>query len=314
MSTFFRDDRSISEEDLVRSLIRAGGNRFEESAREKATNAFQELSERADAIGTTKKTPVALYPFKLDGTVLKLGYDPFGKKRNGLLYSFLLTATRASMESTSRTLNKIDPTALFEEVCAESLCEFWGGRTTVSDVMITGTSQKNYPRNKKGRFPSMIDNIAKNIKEGVGWKESAKSPGAGDGGLDLVVWRRFKDERPSGLVGFAQCKTGEFWRDHLGKNNPKSICHEYFTVPLVLSPLPIYMVPCRVENDEWTNIMLKHKGILFDRCRISTFGTKLTNEIISRCESWLRAAIDREKKEIDRQEQVALEVASGEAK
>jgi hypothetical protein len=160
----------------------------------------------------------------------------------------------------------------------------------------------------------MINAIAKNIHEGVGWKKGARSPGAGDGGLDLAVWRRFHDKRAGGLVGFAQCKTGESWRQHLGNKNPHSISHKYFKVPFVVEPLAIYMVPCRVDHDEWDNLMREHRGLLFDRCRITTFGTRLTDEIIANCGTWLEAAIDREKQQLASQENVAVEVAAGAAK
>jgi hypothetical protein len=313
ISTFFRDDKSISEEDLARSLIREGGARFEKAAREKAEAAFDELSSRAEAVGTTDENPVALYPFKLEGTVLTLVQDPFRDDHAGLLYSFLLAITRASMESTSRQLNAIDPTGLFEEICAEALCQFWGGRTPISDVFVAGTSNKTLPKQKKGRYPTIINAIAKNLQEGVGWKKTARSPGAGDGGLDVVVWRRFNDKRPGGLVGFAQCKTGDSWRDHLGKNNPESIAHKFFTTPLVLAPMAIYMVPCRVDEEEWEHTMRSHKGLLLDRCRITTFGTKLSDEIITRCTSWLQAAIEREQQKLATQEEVAVKAVHDEA-
>jgi len=298
ISAFFRADKSISKEDLVRSLVREGGDRAEQTARDKATEAFDELAAREAAIGNPIATfPVAAYPYEIDGDLLKLIVDPLDANHTGLLYAFLLTITRASMDSESRQLNELDPTHLFENICAEALCQFWGGRTQHSGVFVTGTSNTTVPVGKK-RFPSLIDLLSEHLSEGGGWKNGAKSPGAGDGGLDLAVWRRFQDKRPGGLVGFAQCKTGDHWRDHLGRHNPMSICGAYFRAPLIQSPLPIYMVPCRVSLEEWVNVMRQHSGILFDRCRITTFGTQLSKGLIAQCESWFSAAIDRELKEL----------------
>jgi hypothetical protein len=299
ISTFFHDDKTVSQEDLVRALVRAGGTRAEEGARDKASEAFVELSNRADAIGTDATAfPATAYPFEVDGDLLKISVDPFGVQHAGLLYAFLLAVTRASMDSQSRTLSGVDPTVLFEEVCAESLCQFWGGRSPSSDVFVTGTSNRAIAAGAARRFPRLIDLLAGHLHEGGGWKKGARSPGAGDGGLDLVVWRRFHDRRPGGLVGFAQCKTGEHWRNHLGRHNPRSVCQRFFSTRLILPPLPIYMVPCRVSLDEWVDVMEQHSGILFDRCRIAHFGTHLPTGSIDNCSAWLKATIDRELNEL----------------
>lgn len=311
ISTFLRADKSVSKEDLVRSLVREGGNRFEQEARNKATEAFDELASRESAIGNTAASfPVGAYPYEIDGDVLKLVCDPFGSNHAGLAYAFLLAITRASMDSKDRRLNNVDPTHLFEDICAETLCQFWGGRSAVSDVFVTGTSNKAVTTGKK-RFPTLIDLLAKHLCEGGGWKKGAKSPGAGDGGLDLAVWRRFHDKRPGGLVGFAQCKTGDHWRDHLGRRNPTSICGAYLIKPLVLAPVPVYMVPCRVSLDEWENVMQQHSGLLFDRCRIASFGLQLPNQVITDCKSWLKATIDREMNSLVTKKIITAPAAAG---
>lgn len=314
-SAFFRADRTISKEDLVRALIREGSNRSEQRYRDKATEAFDELEARDRAIGNAvSNMPVASYPFEVDGDLLKLSQDPFDVNNAGLMYTFFLAITRASMDSTSRRLKKLDPTALFEEVCAESLCQFWGGRSAVADVFVTGTSNKSIVDQGQGHYPSMIDALAGHLEEGGGWKKGARSPGAGDGGLDVALWRRFRDKRPGGLVGFAQCKTGDAWRDHLGKNNPGSICFSYFSTPLIIAPTPIYMVPCRVSLDEWAIVMKKHGGILFDRCRLTTFCTNISAGLISNCATWTRAAIERESDELVKKKLVNVSGTTGSAK
>lgn len=315
MSAFFRADRTTSKEDLVRALIREGSNRSEQTYRDKATEAFNELDARDQAIGNSAAdVPVACYPFEVDGDVLKLTQDPFDAKRTGLMYTFFLAITRASMDSQSRQLKSLDPTTLFEEVCAESLCQFWGGRSPVADVFITGTSNQDTVDQGQGRYRAIIDALTGHLQEGGGWKKGAKSPGAGDGGLDVAVWRRFQDKRPGGLVGFAQCKTGDRWREHLGKNNPNSICHSYFTSPLVLAPTAIYMVPCRVSLDEWSNVMRKHIGILFDRCRITTFCTNVNAQLINDCSTWTQAAIESETAELLKKKLINTPSTTGTAK
>lgn len=299
ISAFFHDDRSVSEEDLVRALLRAGGGsrKAEEQAREKAAEAFRELSTRENAIGNALNVnPQSAYPYEIDGSLLTLHVDPFSRSNPGLLYAFLLAITRASMDSTERRFKGIDPTALFEELCADVLCRFWGGPSELSGVMVMGTSNRDFPPKTRRRFEKLIGKLTERLEEIGGWKNGVKGPGAGDGGLDLAVWRTFRDKRPGSLIGFAQCKTGEHWRQHLGKHNPRSICQKFFRNPFVLSPLPIYMVPCRVSLEEWEHVMEQHVGLLFDRCRIANFGTHLAAETIGRCATWLAAALKEQRR------------------
>jgi hypothetical protein len=314
ISAFFHDDRTVSQEDLVRALVREGGGRAEQSARDKASETFDELAGREAAIGNPIGAfPPAAYPYEINGDLLKLSVDPFDANHSGLLYVFLLAITRVSMESETRRLKEIDPTVLFEELCAEALCQFWGGRSALSDVFVTGTSNRVVAVGTRRRFPQLIDLLANHLHEGGGWKAGARSPGAGDGGLDLAVWRKFRDKRPGGLLGFAQCKTGDHWRNYLGRHNPRSICQRFFSSRLVLTPLPIYMVPCRVSLDEWEDVLEQHCGILFDRCRIANFGTHLPTPIIANCTSWLQAAIDRERSELIAKGLLPAPIAAGAA-
>ncbi len=298
ISAFLCDDKSVSKEDLARALVREGSNQGEQLYRDKATEAFDELAAREAAVGNSISVdPIAAYPFEIDGDLLRLRVDPFDEHGRGAVYAFLLAATRASMDSRTRKLANLDPTVLFEMICAEALCQFWGGRSAVSDVLVTGTSNQSLPAGN-ARFPSIIESLSGQIREGGGWKKGARSPGAGDGGLDIAVWRRFHDRRPGSLVGFAQCKTGDNWRDHLGKRNPSSISCKYFSSPLVIAPVPIYMVPCRVGLEEWADVMRQHSGLLFDRCRITTCCTHLPHQRIGECQRWAHAAIRRELDEL----------------
>ncbi len=246
------------------------------------------------------------YPFVIDRDLLRLVGDPVRCNGASLLYLFLLSVTRSSMDSRFRRLNGIDPTLVFEQTCADVLLRFWNGINdddVFSDVFVVGTSAESEEVRK---FPSMISELCTRLKEGGGWKDGAKSPGAGDGGLDLVVWRRFSDDRPGGLVAFAQCKTGEHWDKHLGRHNPESICHNYFRVPLLLNPLSIYMVPCRIDRDSWDDAVKQNCGILFDRCRLVQYGERLSEKSVQRCRTWFELAIERERGHFSRRLGVTL--------
>jgi len=307
--TLFRDDRSVSNEDLVRALVREdigdGDEEYEEdlpatkagdAARLTASRVFMELGDRQNAIGREQDSSlVPAYPFELDGDVLRLRADPGDCSQTELLYLFLLAVTRASMESISRSLAGINPTLLFERLCGDVLREFWKGGDAFSDSFIVGTS---HHASERRRFPQLIGDLCERLREGGGWKDGARSPRAGDGGLDLVVWRRFSDRRPGSLVGFAQCKTGDHWRDHLGRHNPRSVCGRFLRQSLAIDPIAIYMVPCRVDREDWENSLREHRGLLFDRVRIAQYGVSVSDESIRQCRRWFEAAVSRERTDL----------------
>lgn len=321
ISTLFRADGTVSCEDLARSLnqdqsvpldgskSQTPGGRLASAIEARVIDVFEELENRQAAIGTIASRKSSFgYPFRVVRDVLEMGEDLQDCSNTTLLYLFLLAITRWSMDARYRRLEEIDPTLVFERLCADVLLRFWGvsvieekgsvnanggsaEEREFTDVFVTGTSTDTGIRS----FPKMVDEVCKRMYEGGGWKAGAESPGAGDGGLDLIVWRRFSDERPGNLVGFAQCKTGEHWQSHLGRRNPASFCHNFFRTPLVLEPLAIYMVPCRVDRDFWSNALRQHRGIVFDRCRITQYGSHLSTEVINSCRQWFEAAITQER-------------------
>ncbi len=79
------------------------------------------------------------------GNLLSLRVKANGAVRSaGMLYTFLLVASRADMDS-QRKLENLDPASLFEQLCADVLLNFWGGRTELSGSMVFGTARKKLP-------------------------------------------------------------------------------------------------------------------------------------------------------------------------
>lgn len=79
----------------------------------------------------------------------------------------------------------------------------------------------------------------------------------------------------------------------------------------MLAPLAIYMVPCRVEAHEWSDVMREHTGVILDRCRITTFGTRLSTEVAARCATWIDAALERENIQIAADKMIAINAVAG---
>lgn len=289
LMSFSKADGSISREDLARAINRVG-HVTDDHARDLADRAFDELADRVAALSHLSVRFLG-YPFELIKKNQVLQYTPRrpDRMRRGLAYMFLLTVTRHSMDARKRKHAGIDPTEVFERLCSDVLLKFWGGPHGRCGAIIVGTAAR---RNGRRRFPTVIDDLCDSLKEGGGWKTGALSPGAGDGGLDLAVWRRFADERPGALVGFAQCKTGVHWRDDLSKLRPRAFCGLYMKTPLLLDPQAVYMVPCRVNQDRWEQYTRNSSAILFDRCRLVEYGELISKKTLSHSAKWLAKALE----------------------
>lgn len=285
-------DRNVSREDLVRTLIRAH-SLSEENARSTAGDVFRELADRSVSCSRAQSSRVAQYPFSLDktNTLLSIQKGYFRYPDYGLVYLFLLAITRANMDARSRVLDGIDPTKTFERLCADVLGTFWGGSSDDSGALVFGTARKKKTHTHK--FQSNLENLCQRIGEGVGWREDALPPGAGDGKLDVVAWRKFPDARPGGLIGFAQCKTGLHWRSHLTQLQPRTFCGRFMKQALFVDPVRFYMVPARIELLQWEN-HTRDGGVLFDRCRIVVYATRLSRAVSRDCRRWLGSALARQ--------------------
>ena len=290
MKAVLEADRNASQEDLARAISRAYSMN-ETNAKGLAADVFKELADRQSAcapmngIGRTYE-----YPFELNqtGNLLSMRAPLSARTKAGIVYLFLLAASRADMDA-QRKLNGLDPTVIFERLCADVLLNFWGGRSALSDSLVFGTARKKASHNT--RFQSNIEHLCLTLREGRGMKTSAKLPGAGDGKLDVVVWRIFSDGRSGGLVGFGQCKTGIHWKTHLTKLQPKNFTRKYFKKPLIIDPIQVYMVPHRVEESEWDDHSMEG-GLLFDRCRLVQYGYRISTEVFDNCRKWLDAVLE----------------------
>ena len=293
ISTLFRADHSVSREDLTRAINQAQKIRDTE-ARKIAEDAFKELDDRISSCGVNHLSGKSFYPYSLnsDKTVLSLDLASASHERS--LYLFLLTVTRGDMSSRARRFADLDPTALFEKLCASVLLNFWGGKAHFADGIVFGTARGKNANQTEKKFPANVTALCHQLGEGFGWKKTARSPKAGDGGLDLVVWRKFADKRKGALVGFGQCKTGFHWRSHLGKLKPRAFSGKYFTDQLIIEPQELYLVPCRITASRWDDDT-RDGGLLLDRCRIVQYSSTIDGEIVKSCKKWMDACHERQK-------------------
>jgi hypothetical protein len=294
MKALLDSDGNASQEDLARALLREYTS-TDTNARALAGDVFKELADRHNSCIPLPQTGRTWeYPFKLNATanLLSRRVNMSSRSRAGLIYMFLLVATRADMDA-RRKLDGIDPTSVFEKLCAEILLNFWGGATNLSGSLVFGTARKKQQHNDS--FHANIEYLCATLREGRGMKPNAKAPGGGDGKLDLVVWRLFSDGRAGGLIGFGQCKTGLHWKQHLTKLVPRAFCEKYFQETLTIDPIRIYMVPHRVDSRDW-NDHSRQGGLLMDRCRLVQYGHNISDPVFGSCRKWVAAAIKRQRK------------------
>ena len=160
----------------------------EAAMRQRVWNAFYEARVRNEHCGE------GFYPFELDerGAILrKRTVKGERQRRQARLYLFLLLAT---LETDNKSA------ALFERLCLLAAQNYWGGGPQVGTCHI-GT--------QGAQFRDKINALAKDLGEG-GKFDSSMGSGTHrkDGGMDIVVFRRFADKRAGQLIGFGQCKTG----------------------------------------------------------------------------------------------------------
>jgi hypothetical protein len=76
-------------------------------------------------------------PFVLNqtGNLLSMRAPLSARTKAGIVYLFLLAASRADMDA-QRKLSGLDPIVIFERLCADVLLNFWGGRSALSDSLI----------------------------------------------------------------------------------------------------------------------------------------------------------------------------------
>ena len=197
--TLFKTDSIVSQEDLSREIHRSGIG-SERRARRLASAAFDEIADRVRALEHLPSS-LSSYPFILSHgrDVVELRQRPKGASNHGLAYLFLLAVTRANMHAKNRVFDSVDPTAVFERLCADVLFNFWGGRAPQTGRYIIGTARVS---NGARRFPSNIDELCRQLGDGAGWKPTARSPGAGDGGgrrRGLDAFSRWSCRRTGGV-------------------------------------------------------------------------------------------------------------------
>lgn len=223
---------------------------------------YQPFKDALLQIEERKKILQTRYPFSAELALISSAEDCGDK--NGLIYTFLLFATRWNMGK-KRIINGKDGSLIFERLCIEVLKNYFGGN---SRGIIFGTGDENQDKSFKSKLHRMLENFVEKgyiIRDPDECRHNEK-----DAGVDLIVFTPFRDSRKGHFIAFGQCKTGTNWPGLLGQLNSRSFSQCYISPPLVFNPIHVYMIS-ESFNDDWESRVSKTGGILFDRTRIMEY-------------------------------------------
>ena len=237
--------------------------------------AYSELERRQESCGEGG------YPFEIDGSGNVLHYDPqVGNTRHDV-YFFLLLATRLRMD-TNHEHGGFSGTRLFEEIAALVARRYLGTRAR---SMVFGAGKKG------NSFRNRINELCSRVEEGEGISQHGENgmSVAKDGRLDVVAWKPFSDQMVGKLVLFGQCKTGTNYRDSLTVLQPDEFIRKFIRSPFVLTPVRSFFVSEALPRSNWRNMAID-AGLLFDRCRVVEFSTRIPSRLKNSVSAWTTAA------------------------
>jgi len=145
---------------------------------------------------------------------------------------------------------------LFEKLISESLsCQFndW-------NVFLTGWS-----RTKTQSLKSIVEDIAAKLGESTGNIGRWSSDRANDAGLDLLMYRPFKDGRVGIPVYLMQCASGSNWTEKL--HTPEIEIWGKI-IDFAAKPKKAFAMPFALLEREFTRRCVSVDGLLVDRYRI----------------------------------------------
>lgn len=286
LRTFAVDDENSSIKDLLRAIRTTGTEEtFEPYFEQEETgileyvgaetsevignDAFAEIEERLRSCGSGPQ----LYPFNVGERYIELQDHP-----EGSTYIFLLLLATYGKDAGPQRTNGAQ---LFELLSTEVATAYLGGAPNEASGFHFGFPRRNPPKG----FRAALDAMCLHIGEGGGCNK--KKPNVSrqqDSSLDLVAWRPFKDKREGKLIAFGQCASGNDWKDKLTDLQIDAFCDWMLDRPAVL-PLRLFFVPHRVEKSRWRQAAVEG-GVIFDRCRVASFGNAINTVIKEECRHW----------------------------
>lgn len=241
------------------------------------------LKEALGLIEDRKRWTKNYYPFVAGSTSVGINEDCDDLHR--ILYTFLLLATRERM-SVNRLVGEIDGALLFERLGSYILRNFFGNHSK-SFVFGTGCNVNE----------SFLDKLRRMFNEfnekGYSVTNHPINSHRKDGGIDIVTYIPFEDQRQGHFVAFAQCKTGTSWEQYLSSLQP-TILDDYIQPSLVSKPYILFLIADDCQKDDWNTKVRSTQGIIFDRCRIMSYIPQdIDRNLLQEISTWNNAVLQR---------------------
>ncbi|MDF0596313.1 hypothetical protein [Psychromarinibacter halotolerans] len=119
------------------------------------------------------------------------------------------------------------------------------------------------------------------------------APQGNDGGLDLVCYKTFGDEREGMPVFFLQCASGKNWRDKIHTPNGRT-WQKYLNAAVM--PSTGIIAPFVIESAELKRASLEGQAIVFDRLRLLSAKREnpieLPDELANDLKAWMQVRVD----------------------
>lgn len=212
-----------------------------------ANDAFAELQKRAVACGDN-------YPFDLAQGLLTIR-----KNAEDSVYVLL-----SLLSSDAPTSGHKGTATLFEHICTDAACAYFGGTDTGVNKLRFGAPRKS----PLVKFHSAVDDLCVQIGEGGGCSDTTLIH-HGDGGLDVVAWKDFPDKKVGKLIAFGQCAGGNAWRIKADELDGTKFIRKWIRNPFTVEPIRMFFVPRWIGVDFWRETGIDG-GIVFDRGRITS--------------------------------------------
>lgn len=238
------DNLALVSRSKLRRLIRQSAFPEDEGNDLEIEFLFQEIYRRRTTIGT-------LYPFSLTDGGISLNGD-----KNLAPYAFLLCiCTSAGLRSGTR-LRQVD--LLFDSLVEDALRQYLGrGARSLRFGWPPSTDRPT-------RFPAAIQWLCANLGLPVG--KGRARPKSNDGGLDIIVWRPFTDQRGGYVSILAQCTMGDDWfpkaRDIV--DTVWSGWVDFGKLPITCLAIPFVIPPTFDKYDE----LRRTVTLILDRTRL----------------------------------------------
>lgn len=196
------------------------------------------------------------YPFHVQTDFIRLNEAV----QESSTYLALLLLSQVGPTRFRRRRGQPQVAELFEDLSCSVAAAYMGGES----------HRFGWPRrSKKVTFAQAVEDLCTFIGEEATFRSGRSYSEKKDGGLDVVVVRRFPDRKAGQLIGMGQCASGRSdWEDKLTSLDPDKFTKLFFSREPAVDPVRLFFVPHRVPSERWWETAV-NAGVLFDRCRMA---------------------------------------------